>query len=73
MKTKNAFTLVELLVVITVISILAGLLLPALRNAVDSARQVSCMSNLHEIGIGLLFYAGSDSRLSPSGRALASI
>ncbi|MCR9294364.1 MAG: DUF1559 domain-containing protein, partial [bacterium] len=62
MKNRNAFTIIELLVVIGIIAILAAMLLPAVNRARESARKASCQNNLRQIGIGLHMFADVDAQ-----------
>jgi len=57
LSSTAAFTLVELLAVIAILTFLAGLLLPALANVQDVARSTHCMNNLRQIGLGFSLYA----------------
>ena len=56
-QTQNAFSLLELLVVISIIAILAALLLSALVSAKARSRQAACLNNLRQIGLGFTSFA----------------
>ncbi|MBI4028492.1 MAG: prepilin-type N-terminal cleavage/methylation domain-containing protein [Verrucomicrobia bacterium] len=57
---QSSFTLIELLVVIAIISILAALLMPALKRAKESANAIVCMNNLKQLGMVHLMYVGDN-------------
>jgi prepilin-type N-terminal cleavage/methylation domain-containing protein/prepilin-type processing-associated H-X9-DG protein len=53
---KQGFTLIELLVVIAIISILAAILFPVFAKARENARRTACLSNMKQIGLGIMQY-----------------
>jgi len=71
-RSLGAFTLVEMLVVLAVIGILAGLILPALASARRAARRTNCISNLDQIGKTLAIYCNNSNDYLPSYYAYGS-
>lgn len=64
---RAGFTLIELLVVIAIISILASMLFPAFSRAREQARKIVCVSNLQQIGLGIMQYTQDYDERFPVG------
>jgi len=67
---SRAFTIIELVVCLGVISVLCGILLPSLRATREAARRMSCASNQRQIGAALSVYAMANGDLLPESGAL---
>jgi len=63
--TFKAFTLIELLIVVAIISLLAAIMFPVFARARESARKSSCLSNLKQISLGWMMYAQDYDETAP--------
>lgn len=66
MNRKSGFTLVELLVVISIIGVLVSMLLPAVQSVREAARRTECLNNLKQIGLSIQMYEGTTMQIPPS-------
>ncbi len=62
---RRAFTLIEVLVVVGIIGLLAGLLIPAVQAAREAARHAQCVTNLRQVGIAMNAYHASHNMFPP--------
>jgi len=62
---RKAFTLIEVIVVVTIIAVLAAILFPVFARAKASAKQATCLSNLKQIGAAMTMYMGDSDGVFP--------
>jgi prepilin-type N-terminal cleavage/methylation domain-containing protein/prepilin-type processing-associated H-X9-DG protein len=73
MSKSAAFTLIELLVVMAIITVLTGLLIPAVRGAMGMARSGGCKAHLHAAGVGFRLYLNDHGDVMPVAAAMPSL
>lgn len=65
MQTRSGFSLIEILVVISIVAILSSLLITSIQTVKQTANQVKCSSNQRQLGLGIMAYAGDNSGRLP--------
>jgi type II secretory pathway pseudopilin PulG len=73
MKKAYSFTLVELLVVVSIIALLVGILVPSLGKAKVAARRTACGANLRQLGTAIRMYLGESNDIMPFASAYGPI
>jgi prepilin-type N-terminal cleavage/methylation domain-containing protein/prepilin-type processing-associated H-X9-DG protein len=71
-RSRRGFTLIELLVVIAIIAILAAILFPVFAQAREKARQVTCISNMKQVGLAFMMYVQDYDEYFPLNQYFAS-
>lgn len=64
---RRGFTLIEILLVIAIIGVLAAILFPVFASVREKGRQISCVSNLHQLGLAVALYAQDSDDILPLG------
>lgn len=70
-RRRRGFTLLELLVVISIIAVLAGMLFPAIQRLRETANRTRCVNNLHQIGVAMHSYFGTQQCFPMNGAVIA--
>jgi prepilin-type N-terminal cleavage/methylation domain-containing protein len=72
-RSRRGFTLIELLVVVAIIAVIAALLLPALKDAKETAKQAVCLSNLKQLFLTFNMYMDDHNGIYPVTEQISSI
>jgi prepilin-type N-terminal cleavage/methylation domain-containing protein len=72
-RKRQAFTLVELLIVIAILALLVGILMPSLNKAKAMAKRTKCLTNLHGVAVGMRMYLDNNDEIMPVAAQMPSL
>jgi len=72
-RRRHGFTLLELLVVISIIAVLAAMLFPAIQRLREVASRTKCINNLHQIGMGMTGHFGTHQSFPTNGQTISPV
>ena len=70
---RTGFTLAEILVVVVIIAVLAGVLIPVIANSLKAGKRATCLTNLHQIGAALIMYRQDNNAYPEPGKAIGAL
>jgi len=70
---RTGFTLVEILVVVLIIAVLAGVLIPVISNSLKTGKRATCLMNLHQIGMAIIAYRQDTNTYPEPGKAIGAL
>lgn len=70
---RTGFTLVEILVVVMIIAVLAGVMIPVIANSLRMGKRATCLMNLHQIGMALIAYRQDNNAYPEPGKAIGAL
>ncbi|MHB0938435.1 MAG: type II secretion system protein [Armatimonadota bacterium] len=70
---RPGFTLPEILVVVLIVAVLAGVMIPVITNSLRTGKRTTCLSNLHQIGMAIIAYRQDNNAYPEPGKAIGAL